>query len=439
MKKKMSLTTKILLGLLLGLVTGLILYPLNEIPFVKDVVLNFAFTAIGKIFINGIKLMVVPLVFVSLVAGTASMGDVKKLGRVGFKTMGFYLTTTAIAITIAIVLGIIMNPGQGLDMSSLTKSEFTIAESKPFIDILVNMVTTNPIESMAKGDMLQIILFAILFGTAMTILGDKATKIREIFDELNEINLKVVGLVMLIAPYGVFCLIAKTFATLGYTAMQPIMMYMVTVLLGLLLHALVTYQGLLMALGRLNPIQFYKKFWPAMSVAFSTSSSNATLPVTLECAQDGLGCSKQISAFTVPLGATINMDGTAIMQGVACVFISQVYGVELGMAGYLTIILTATLASIGTAGVPGVGLIMLSMVLTQVGLPVEGIALIIGIDRILDMCRTVVNITGDAVCTVLVSKSENEFDINIFNDNNTKESFETIKDDLQHIPPHKSA
>lgn len=428
MKKKMSLTTKILLGLLLGLVTGLILYPIKEIPFVKDVVLNFAFTAVGKIFINGIKLMVVPLVFVSLVAGTASMGDVKKLGRVGFKTMAFYLTTTAIAITIAIVLGVIMNPGQGLDMSNLAKSEFTIAESKPFIDILVNMVTTNPIESMAKGDMLQIILFAILFGTAMTILGDKATKVRELFDELNEINLKVVGLVMLIAPYGVFCLIAKTFATLGYTAMQPIMMYMVTVLLGLLLHSLVTYQGLLVGLGRLNPIQFYKKFWPAMSVAFSTSSSNATLPVTLECAQDGLGCSKQISAFTVPLGATINMDGTAIMQGVACVFISQVYGVELGMSGYITIILTATLASIGTAGVPGVGLIMLSMVLTQVGLPVEGIALIIGIDRILDMCRTVVNITGDAVCTVLVSKSENEFDAAVFYDNSIKPSFDTVEE-----------
>lgn len=428
MKKKMSLTTKILLGLLLGLVTGLILYPVKDIPFVKDVVLNFAFTAVGKIFINAIKLMVVPLVFVSLVAGTASMGDVKKLGRVGFKTMAFYLTTTALAITIAIVLGVIINPGQGLDMSSLAKSDYTIAESKPFIDVLVNMVTTNPIESMAKGDMLQIILFAILFGTAMTILGDKTKKVRELFDELNEINLKVVGLVMLIAPYGVFCLIAKTFATLGYTAMQPIMMYMVTVMLGLLIHSLGTYQGLLMLLGRLNPIQFYKKFWPAMSVAFSTSSSNATLPVTLECAQDGLGCSKQISAFTIPLGATVNMDGTAIMQGVAAVFISQVYGIELGLGGYLTIILTATLASIGTAGVPGVGLIMLSMVLTQVGLPVEGIALIIGIDRILDMCRTVVNITGDAVCTVLVSKSENEFDAAVFYDNSIKPSFDTVEE-----------
>lgn len=425
MKKKMSLTTKILMGLLLGLVVGLILYPLREVPFVKEILLNNVFTAIGKIFINAIKLMVVPLVFVSLVAGTASMGDVKKLGRVGFKTMAFYLTTTAVAITIAIILGVLINPGQGLDMSSLAKSEYTIAESKPFIDILVNMVTTNPIDSMAKGDMLQIILFAILFGTAMTILGDKTAKVREFFEELNEINLKVVGLVMLIAPYGVFCLIAKTFATLGYSAMQPIIMYMITVLLGLLIHSLGTYQGMLMGLGRLNPIQFYKKFWPAMSVAFSTSSSNATLPVTLECTQDSLGCSKQISAFTIPLGATVNMDGTAIMQGVASVFIAQVYGIELGLTGYLTIILTATLASIGTAGVPGVGLIMLSMVLTQVGLPVEGIALIIGIDRILDMCRTVVNITGDAVCTVLVSKSENEFDANIFYDNTVKASFDT--------------
>lgn len=417
MKKRMSLTTKILLGLVLGLIAGLVLYPMRDVPFIKDVLLGNVFTAVGKIFINAIKLMVVPLVFVSLVSGTASMGDVKKLGRVGVKTLAFYLTTTAIAITIAILLGIMMNPGQGLDMSSLAKSEYTIAESKPFTDILIGMVSTNPIDSMARGDMLQIIVFAILFGTAMTILGDKTKKVKAFFEELNEINLKVVGLVMLIAPYGVFCLIAKTFATLGYSAMQPIIMYMVTVLLGLLIHSLGTYQGLLMGLGRLNPIQFYKKFWPAMSVAFSTSSSNATLPVTLECAQDGLGCSKQVSSFTVPLGATINMDGTAIMQGVATVFIAQVYGIDLSASDYLMVIMTATLASIGTAGVPGVGLIMLSMVLTQVGLPVEGIALIIGIDRILDMCRTVVNITGDAVCTVLVSKSENEFDANIFNSN----------------------
>lgn len=426
MKKQMSLTTKILLGLILGLVAGLALYQVKDVPFVKDMLIGTIFTGVGKVFINGIKLMVVPLVFVSLVAGTASMGDVKKLGRVGMKTLSFYLLTTAIAISIAIILAVLINPGQGLDMSSLAKSEYTIAESKPFIDVLVGMVPTNPIESMAKGDMLQIIVFAILFGTALTILGDKTAKVKQLFDELNEINLKIVGIVMLIAPYGVFCLIAKTFATLGYSAMSPILLYMVTVMLGLIVHALGTYQGMLVTLGRLNPIQFYKKFWPAMSVAFSTSSSNATLPVTLECAQDGLGCSKQISAFTIPLGATVNMDGTAIMQGVATVFIAQVYGIDLGMSDYLTVILTATLASIGTAGVPGVGLIMLSMVLTQVGLPVEGIALIIGIDRILDMCRTVVNITGDAVCTVLVAKSENEFDLKKFNDNSVKASFEHI-------------
>lgn len=428
MKKQMSLTTKILLGLVLGLITGLVLNQVKDVPFVKDMLLGTIFTGVGKVFINGIKLMVVPLVFVSLVAGTASMGDVKKLGRVGLKTMSFYLLTTAVAITIAIILAVIINPGQGLDMSSLTKADFTIAESVPFIDVLVGMVPTNPIESMATGNMLQIIVFAILFGTALTVLGDKTAKVKHIFDELNEINLKIVGIVMLIAPYGVFCLIAKTFATLGYSAMQPIFLYMATVLLGLLIHGLGTYQGLLVLVGRLNPIQFYKKFWPAMSVAFSTSSSNATLPVTLECTQDGLGCSKQISAFTIPLGATVNMDGTAIMQGVACVFIAQVYGIELGLSQFLTIILTATLASIGTAGVPGVGLIMLSMVLTQVGLPVEGIALIIGIDRILDMCRTVVNITGDAVCTVLVAKSENEFDSAVFYDNSIKASFDTISD-----------
>lgn len=412
--KKMSLTAKIFIGLILGLICGLVLYPIKDIPFINEWLIGFGFNLVGKVFINAIKLMVVPLVFVSLVVGASSMGDIKKLGRVGGKIMALYLVTTAAAITLAITLAVLINPGLGLDMSALAKSEYTIKDPVPLVDVFANMVPTNPIASMANADMLQIIVFAILFGTAMTLVGARSAKLREFFEEINEVNLKVVEMIMTIAPYGVFCLMAKTFATLGYTAMLPILAYMATILIGLLLQVCLVYNGLLVGLARLNPITFIKNFWPVMSVAFSTSSSNATLPLNMKTVQEKLGASKEISSFTIPLGATVNMDGTAIMQGVATVFIAQVFGIGLGFNDYLMVILTATLASIGTAGVPGVGLVMLSMVLQQVGLPVEGIALIIGVDRILDMSRTVINITGDAVCTLIVSKSENEFDEDIY-------------------------
>lgn len=418
-KKKMSLTTKIFMGLILGLVCGLVLYPVKEVPFIKDYLIGFGFNLGGKVFINAIKMMVVPLVFVSLVVGTASMGDVKKLGRVGGKIMAMYLVTTACAISLAIGLATLINPGMGLDMTSLAKGEYTIKEAIPVVDVFANMVPTNPIESMASANMLQIIVFAIMFGIAMTYLGKKVQVVKDFFEVLNDINLKVVALIMEFAPIGVFCLMAKTFASLGYSAMLPILAYMATIMGALLLHYLLVYNGILVGLGRLNPITFLKKFWPVMSVAFSTSSSNATLPLNLKTVQERLGASKEISSFTIPLGATINMDGTAIMQGVATIFISQVYNVPLGVNEYLMVILTATLASIGTAGVPGVGLVMLSMVLTQVGLPVEGIALIIGVDRILDMSRTVLNITGDAICTLVVCKSEKEFDESIYYNKNT--------------------
>jgi Na+/H+-dicarboxylate symporter len=230
--------------------------------------------------------------------------------------------------------------------------------------------------------------------------------------------MKIVDFVMMFAPYGVFCLIAKTFSGLGIAAMYPLAKYMFCVVFGLILHAMFTYGGMLVAFTKLNPIQFLKKFWPAMGVAFSTSSSNATIPVSLETCEKGLGINKSIASFTIPLGATINMDGTAIMQGAATIFIAQLYGIPLGLTEILTVIFAATLASIGTAGVPGVGLVMLSMVLTSVGLPIEGIAIIIGIDRILDMCRTVINITGDAVCTLIVAKGEGEFDKDVFYSSN---------------------
>lgn len=416
MKKRIGLTTKIFIGLILGIIVGVMLYPNNHIPVVDKFVIGFIFELIGGIFIKSIKMMVVPLVFVSLVCGVYAIGDIKKLGRVGIKTLSFYIITTAVAITIAIGLANIINPGAGLSMGLIEKNSFTIKESKPFVDVLLDMVPSNPIESLAAGKMLQIIVFAMLTGAGITILGEKVESVKNFFEELNVLVLKIVDMIMIIAPVGVFCLVAKTFSTLGYDVMLPLGKYMITIVLALLIHALVVYQGMFVAFTRLNPIKFFKKFSEVISVAFSTASSSASIPVTLETVQNKIGVSKNISSFTIPLGATINMDGTAIMQGVATVFIAQIYGVPLGLSDYAVVIATATLASIGTAGVPGVGLIMLSMVLTQVGIPVEGIALIIGIDRILDMCRTAVNVTGDAICTTIVAKSEGEFDEKVFNE-----------------------
>lgn len=414
-QRKMSLTTKIFIGLILGFITGTLL---NFIPhgIVRDqIFIDGIFYLAGQTFLKAIMMLVVPLVFISLVNGAAGMGDVKKLGRIGIKTVLFYLVTTAVAITIALILAVIFKPGIGLDLSSHNLNQVTIKESLPLVEVLLDMVPNNPIAAMANGNMLQIIVFAILTGVGLSALGEKTKMITDIFGQLNELVMKLVDYVMLLAPYGVFGLIARTFATEGFSAMIPLLKYMALVLSSLVVHAIFTYGGMLKLFTGLSPVKFFKKFFPAISVAFSTASSNATLPITMEVAEERLGISKEVGSFTLPLGATINMDGTSIMQGVATVFIAQVYGIELGIGAFLTVILTATLASVGTAGVPGVGLIMLSMVLQSVGLPVEGIALIIGIDRILDMSRTAVNITGDAVCTLIVAKAEGEFDEEIFN------------------------
>ncbi len=412
--KRKQLTTRILIALVLGAIVGGLLYPMSNTPFIRDYIIGFLFKLVGSTFINAIKMMVVPLVFVSLTVGAAAIGDIKKLGRIGSKTIGFYLVTTAIAIVIAMALATIVQPGTGLELNR-EGIEFAAAEAPPFVDVLVNMVPTNPIAAMANGDMLQIIVFALLTGTALTVLGDKAQKVIDLFHELNEVILKMVSLILRLAPYGVFALVANTFSTLGWAAFGPLAAYMLTVIGALLIHALITYQGLFFLFTRLSPIQFFKNFYPAMVVAFTTASSSATLPVTIETTERRLGVSSNVASFTLPLGATINMDGTAIMQGVATIFIAQLYGVPLGLSALVSVVLTATLASIGTAGVPGVGLIMLSMVLQQVGLPVEAIALVMGIDRILDMSRTAINITGDAVCTAIIAKSEGELNEEIFN------------------------
>lgn len=364
---------------------------------------------LGTGFINAIKMLVVPLVFISLVCGSSSMGDVKKLGRIGVKTMCFYLLTTALAISIALGIGKLINPGFGLDMSNLITQETTIGESKSLTEIILGIIPTNPIQSLANGEMLQIIFFALLLGIAMSMIGKKADPVRKFFESTNEICMKMVSVIMAFAPYGVFALITKTFSTVGFEAFASLLKSMVAVLLALFVQAILVYSGMIKGLTGLKLKPFFKNFANVAAVTFSTASSNAALPLTIETMED-LGVDNSVASFTLPLGATINMDGTAITQGVACIFISQIYGIELGFSSLITIILTATLASIGTAGVPGVGMITLSMVLSSVGLPIEGVGLIMGVDRLLDMTRTTVNVMGDCACTLIVSNSENELD-----------------------------
>lgn len=412
--KKSNLTRNIFIALILGIIVGVIFNKMPESKLIDEIIVGKGMAFIGSLFIRSIKMLVAPLVFFSIVCGSSSIGDIKKLGRVGGKTLGFYLTTTAIAISISIALALLINPGIGLDLSQISSQQPTIKEAVPLGDVLLNMIPKNPIKALADGEMLQIIVFSILLGIAMSLVGEKAEPVKRVFDGMNEMMLKMVTMIMYIAPIGVFGLLVKTFSELGFEAMIYLGKYMLTVIFALIVHGVVTYLGALKTLGKVSPIQFIKNFAPAMSVAFSTATSSGTLPVTTEMVEERCGVSKEVASFTLPLGATINMDGTAIMQGVAVIFIAQVYGITLTVPQILTVVMTATLASVGTAGVPGVGLITLSMVLQAVNLPVEGIGLIMGIDRILDMTRTAVNITGDAVCTILIAKSESEFDEDIF-------------------------
>jgi len=406
---------KIFMGLLLGVIIGILVYNLPSGTFKDSILIGGIFELLGQVFLRGIMMMVIPLVFISLVNGVASIGDIKKLGRVGGRTIVFYLATTAFAVSLALFLGYIMKPGIGLDLGAIEQIETTVSEKIPLVQVLFEMIPKNPISAMAEGNMLQIIVFAIITGVGLSVLGDRVNIIIRIFEQLNELVMQMVNFVMIFAPIGVFGLIAKTFATVGYTVLIPLLKYIITVYIGFILHAGVVYSGMLKGFTGLSPKKFYKKFFPVMSVAFSTASSNATVPINLDVNEKQLGVSKNIASFTIPLGATINMDGTAIMQGVTTFFIAQVYNVPLSIEAILTVVLTATLASIGTAGVPGAGTIMLSMVLQSIGLPLEGIGLIMGIDRIIDMGRTTVNVTGDAVCTTIIAKMEGELDEKIFN------------------------
>lgn len=405
---RLKLHTQILIGLILGALAGWIIGP--AIGVVKP---------IGDAFIKLITMIVVPLVFASIMIGVASLGDLAKLGRIGIKTIGYYLVTTSIAITIGLFLANIVRPGARLEpgIKDRLLTDFSgaaqvnierVADRPGVVDTLLDIIPTNPIDSLASGSMLQIIFFALVFGIALTHLKRRHRgAILDVAEGVNEAMIRLMHIVMKIAPYGVFALIAAIVGQYGVEILGTLAVYALVVVAGLLVHAGFVYPAAVRVLGGMSPILFFRGIGPAQLLAFSTSSSNVTLPVTMECAEENLGVSEEVSAFVLPLGATINMDGTALYQGVATIFIAQVYGLELTITQQLMVVLTATLASIGAAGVPGVGMITLALVLQTVGIPLEGIALILGVDRILDMCRTAVNVTGDSSCAVVVAASEN--------------------------------
>ena len=428
----MTMTTKILIYMIAGLVLGSLINAFaSDVAFIDKYLVNGLFHVVGTMFITGLKMLVVPLVTFSLTCGVYGIGDIAKLGRVGVKAFGLFILTTTFAITLAIIIAGIVGPGQGFELTG-EQGDFTAPVAPPLTQVIIDLVPSNPVAAYAEGNMLQIIFFTILFAVCMLMIGEPGRKVAEGAERLNKVMMQVVTVVMHVAPYGVFALMAKTFALQGLGLIAPMIAYFGTVVVVLVLHATGTLMTLLKVLSGVSPVMFLRKMRTVQIFAFSTSSSNATIPVNLRTTEKRLGVDNPTASFIVPFGATINMDGTAIMQGVATIFIANVYGIDLGLSGYLTVIGMAVLASIGTAGVPGVGLIMLAMVFNQVGLPVEGIALIMGVDRLLDMMRTAVNVTGDAAITTIVARSEGSLDESVFYDPEAG-----IVEDI-HLP-HKSA
>ena len=415
-KKKIGLSTQIFIALLIGALFGVVIHYWIPSSYIKDtVIVEGVLYVVGQGFIRLMQMLVVPLVFCSLICGSMAIGDTKTLGKVGVKTIGFYLVTTALAVCVALGSALLINPGRGLDMDAVQKGTVSsTTEATSLVDTLLNIIPKNPVQSMANGDMLPIIVFALFVGIMLAKLGTRGSVVANFFSQFNDIMMEMTMMIMALAPIGVFCLISRTFANIGFSAFVPLAKYMIGVLIALAIQCFGVYQILLKIFTGLNPLKFIKKFFPVMVFAFSTATSNATIPLSIDTLTKKVGVSKKISSFTIPLGATINMDGTSIMQGVAVVFAAQAFGIHLSMTDYITVIGTATLASIGTAGVPSVGLVTLTMVFNSVGLPVEAIGLIMGIDRILDMTRTAVNITGDAVCTTIVAHQNKALDKNVF-------------------------
>jgi len=416
-----KLSNWILLAMLLGLVVGTIINIfLSDMVWVQTFVVDGVLAVVGEVFVRFLSMLVVPLVFVSLITGVSSLSDPSKLGRVGGKSVALYMLTTGVAISLALAASVIVQPGVGANPGSVVEREISAQPS--FKQVLIDMVPRNPVEAMANGDMLPIIVFAILIGLSIALSGRAGANVGQFFADFNAVIMRLVGFVMLLAPYGVFALIAGLAATTGLSTFEGLIKYVVLVLVVLVLHATITYSLLLKLLTGLSPRIFFSKLRGVLAFAFSTASSGATIPVTLKTVEQRLGADNKVASFTVPLGATINMDGTAIMQGIAAGFIAQYYGVDLSIGQYLMIVLMVIMASVGAAGVPGVGLILLAGVLSAVGLPAEGIGLILGVDRLLDMTRTAVNVTGDAMVTTVVAYTEDELDTDVFNETSQESS-----------------
>ncbi len=395
----MNLSIKILISLVLSVVVGLIAGAEN-LPFIK-----WWIAPIGTMFINLIKMVIVPIVFTSLVVGMTSLGDLKKLGRIGAKTVCIYLFTTAIAIMIGFAVAGIGHPGVGLEM--VAGDAVKVKEAPSIMQVLLGMIPTNPVASMAKAEILPIIVFALFVGVGiLQVGGQKGQLLIDWFDAAAEVSYKIINMVMQVAPIGVFCLLLPVVAENGPKVLLPLLSVIVCMAIGSIIHTVAIYSSMARIWGGISPIKFFKGMTEAMLIAFTTCSSAASLPINMKNCQEKLGCSREVASFVLPLGATINMDGTAIYMGICSLFIANVYGIDLTTAQMGMIVLTGTLASIGTAGVPGAGLIMLSMVLMSVGLPMEGLALVAGIDRVLDMFRTTVNITGDAAVTCVINETE---------------------------------
>jgi Na+/H+-dicarboxylate symporter len=427
-KKKGNVTAWILFSLAAGIIVGIICnYAIPQGSRADQVLIEGVFYFVGQGFIRLMQMLVVPLVFCSIVMGAASMSDPKMLGKVGIGTILMYLLTTALAVIIALALAQVIDPGAGLDLNSVDSSSYmstvesaqdTIGDTT-LVGTLLNIIPTNIVSAMADGTMLQVIFFALILGFILGRLGSKVATVNRFFAQFNAVMMRMTSAVLKVAPLGIFCLIARTFQNLGVSGFLPLLKLIGTVYLGLAIQLFVVYM-LLLALGaRLNPFHFLRKMLPVMMFAFSTSSSNATIPINMETLEKRIGVDPKVASFTIPLGATINMDGTAIMQGVAVIFAASAFNINLDFNALVTVVVTAVIASVGTAGVPGVGTIMLTMVFQTVGLPVEGVAMIMGIDRILDMGRTMINITGDAVVTTVMARWVGMLDKRVFDDKTT--------------------
>ncbi|GAB4187554.1 MAG: dicarboxylate/amino acid:cation symporter [Wenzhouxiangellaceae bacterium] len=410
---RLSLNAQILLALIAGIMLGALFNVLDN-EWIDTYLVASLFDTIGQLFIRALQMLIVPVVLVSLVCGSSNLSDPARLGRLGGKTIVLYLFTTGVAITMALTVGIIAKPGSGIEREFEPMAEIAAAPS--IGEVILNLIPTNPVEAMSSGNMLQIIIFALLLGVAITLSGEAGQAVKRVFNDLNDVVMRLVAIVMKTAPLGVFALMVNLGATTGLDVFESLLFYVFLVLGLLLVHLLVTYSLLVKIVARLNPMIFLSKMRPVMLFAFSVASSNATIPLNLRNLTQRLGVHNNVASFTIPLGATINMDGTAIMQGLATAFIAQAYGVDLSIAQYAIIVFMVIMASIGAAGVPGVGLILLANVLTQVNLPPEAIGMILGVDRILDMARTAVNVSGDAAVSLCVARSEGELDLDTYLD-----------------------